>query len=145
MSRLSLQRLRGDQSASAAVEFALIGPVFITMLLAVLQFGITMRDYNALRSASGDVARYAIVNYETANRLTDEQLSSYARSVAIRSPYGLSNDRVTATVTTPGKQRIAGAVEKQIAMTYEVDLLVGMIDLPTIRLRFSRPVFLLEN
>ena len=60
MTRL-FKRLAHDLQGSVAIEFALIGPVFLTMFLGVLQIGIGMQNYNALRGISADVARYAVV------------------------------------------------------------------------------------
>ena len=54
-----LQRLRRNSDGSAVVEFAMLGGLFIAMLLGVFQVGIAMQSYNAMRSMTADVARYA--------------------------------------------------------------------------------------
>ena len=80
MQRL-LSRLRRNRDGSVAVEFALVGPILLGMLMGVLQIGIGMQNYNALRGISADTARYAVVNYQTANRLTTSQRADHARPV----------------------------------------------------------------
>ena len=56
MTRLALfRRLRANARGAVAIEFALLGPAFIVMLLGVLQVGIGLQSYNALRNASADV------------------------------------------------------------------------------------------
>ena len=52
----------------------------MAMMLGVFQIGIGMQNYNAMRSVASDVMRYAVVNYQTNNDLTDQQLRDYARS-----------------------------------------------------------------
>ena len=120
-------RLLRERQGSAAIEFALIGPIFITMFMGVLQIGIGMQNYNAMRGISADVARYAVVNYQTANRLSTSQLEDYTRSVAASPPYGLTRGRLTATVSTAATQRVAGATEYSVALTYNVPSVLGIM------------------
>ena len=47
-----------DESGSAVVEFALVGPVLIAMLMGVFHVGMAMQNYNALRSASARSAAF---------------------------------------------------------------------------------------
>ena len=96
--RQLFSRLRRDREGSVAVEFALAGPVLIGMFMGVLQIGVGMQNYNALRGISGDVARYAVVNYQTANRLSTSQLENYANGVASGAPYGLVRSRYTVSI-----------------------------------------------
>lgn len=140
-----LSRLRGDRQGSVAIEFALIGPVFITMFLGVLQIGIGMQNYNAMRGISADVARYAVVNYQTANRLTTSQLEDYARSVAAAPPYGLTRNRLTASVALATTQRVAGATEYTMTLDYTVPSVLGIMGMRDIPLSFDRPIFVVAS
>lgn len=142
--RAFLYRLKSDRCGAAALEFALIGPSLILMLLGIFQVGLGMQNYNALRSATADTARYAVVNYQTSNRLTNAQLEAWARNVATRSPYNLSSDRLLVAVTTPGTQRIAGAAERTITMRYVIPSVVSIMGLGDITINYARPVFLLS-
>lgn len=138
-----LKRLCRARAGSVAIEFALIGPAVIAMLLGVMQVGIGMQNYNALRGISGDMARYSMVQYQTGNKLSDGQLTAYARSIATRSPYSLDDTRLTTQILTPATQRVAGATEKTIVLTYEVPTVLAIIGLSDIPISYSRPVFLL--
>jgi len=140
-----LSRLRGDRQGSVAIEFALIGPVFITMFLGVLQIGIGMQNYNAMRGISADVARYAVVNYQTANRLTTSQLEDYARSVAAAPPYGLTRSRLTASVALATTQRVAGATEYTMTLDYTVPSVLGIMGMQDIPLSYDRPIFVVAS
>ena len=136
-------RLLRERQGSAAIEFALIGPIFITMFMGVLQNGIGMQNYNAMRGISADVARYAVVNYQTANKLSTSQLSAYARAVASAPPYGLQASRLIATVQLAPTQRVTGAKEYTIRLQYQVPSFLGMIGIHSIPLDYSRPIFVI--
>ena len=82
MMRKVFAALRRDEQAATAVEFALIGPAFLTMFFGVMQVGIGMQQYNALRSVSAETARYAVINYQRSNLLTAIQLQDYAANAA---------------------------------------------------------------
>ncbi len=141
--RKLLTYLRKDQSGSVAVEFALVGPLLIGMLMGVLQIGVGMQNYNALRGISADVARYSVVNYQTANRLTVGQLQDYANGVAATPPYGLIRDRFTATIAPAANQRVTGATEYTITLDYDVPTMLSIIGIDEIPLSYSRPIFVI--
>lgn len=136
-----LPRLRRDDRGSMAIEFALLGPVMIAMVLGVLQVGIGMQSYNALRGISGDVSRYAVVNYQTSNRLQNSQIEAYARSTASGPPYGLDRDQFGVVVEPATVQRVTGATELTLTLTYRVPSLLTIIGVGEIPLNFQRPIF----
>ena len=143
MNKKTISALLSDQTASAVIEFALIGPAFIAMFMGVMQVGIGMQNYNALRSISADTARYAVVNYQRGNQLTAIQLQNYASTVARSAPYGLQRSRFVSFVSTPVIQRVSGATEFQIRLTYRVRTFLGVIGIGEIPLTFTRPIFVL--
>jgi Flp pilus assembly protein TadG len=138
-----LSSLRRDSDGSVVVEFAIVGPILITMLMGVLQIGVGMQNYNALRGISADVARYAVVNYQTKNKLTTSQLQAYATGIASAPPYGLVRSRFQATVSTATTQRVTGATEYTVLMTYRVPTVLEIVGIGEIPLSYSRPVFVL--
>ncbi len=141
--RRYLTNLRRDNSGSAVIEFALIGPAFIAMFMGVLQIGMGMQNYNALRSISADVSRYAVVNYQTSNHLTTSQIVTYANGIASAPPYGLTRARFSARITQATTQRVTGATEYTMVMTYRVPTFLGVIGIRDIPLTFTRPIFVL--
>jgi Flp pilus assembly protein TadG len=143
-----LSRLRCDCDGSVMVEFALIGPAMLAMLFGVLQFGLGMQNYNALRSISADVARYAVIDAQDAAaqsdmtmRDTNEELEAYAEEIAGVPPYGLQTSRLTVTVTSV-PTRVQGASERTIDLQYDVPSMLGMIGINSIPISYSRPVFI---
>ena len=146
MMKKLVTRLLPDQTASAAVEFALIGPIFLGMFLGVMQVGIGMQNYNALRSISADTARWAVTNYQSGDQKTAIQMQQQATDLAAAAPYGLeASPRFTAFVSSPTTQRVVGATEFRITLTYNVRTLLSVIGVGEIPLSYSRPIFVIPS
>jgi Flp pilus assembly protein TadG len=143
MKRL-ISRISRNSQGAAAIELAFVAPALLGMLLGVFQIGMTMQSYNALRGATADVARFAAVNYQTANKLSDLQLTNYARSVATGDEYGLTPSRIAVSVIDAPNQRISGATEKTITYSYLSPTVLSVLGLPDFTITYSRPVFLLS-
>ena len=139
-----IRRLRVNSQGAVAVEFALIGPAFIVMLLGVLQVGIGLQNYNALRNVSADVARHAMVQYSTGNNLSNSQLTTFTRSKARQAPYLLTGSRLYANVTTATTQRVAGATELTLTINYQIPSLFSSMGLEGPYIRYTRPIFLTQ-
>jgi Flp pilus assembly protein TadG len=140
-----LRQLRASTDGNVMIEFALIGPTFIAMMFGVLQFGIGMQNYNAMRSAAADAARYAVVAYQGENNLTNIQIESYARSVATTPPYGLLPQRFNVSVGDAAVQRVAGVRELEMTMEYRIPTILTVIGMEEIPINYSRPIFLINN
>lgn len=142
-----MERLRQfirAKDGSAIVEFAMLAPTICALLLGTLQMGIMMHSYNALRGISSDVERYAVVNYQTKNKLSNDQLTAYARSVAINAPYNLQGPDLSVAVATPANQRVDGATELTLTTTYSVRSVLRIVGMGDIPMTFSRSIFLLS-
>ncbi len=145
---IPVQDLGRDSAGSVAIEFALIGPAMFAMLLGVMQIGIGMQNYNALRSVSAEVARYAVINAQDAAaqsnmtlRDTNEELQDYAREIATETPYGLQANKLTVTITSV-PTRVDGASERTIQLQYNIPSVLGVIGIDSIPITYSRPVFI---
>ena len=143
--RALLLRLARANGGSAVVELGLLAPLICALLLGVLHVGIAMHDYNALRGIAADVARYTVVQYQTDNELSNGQLQDFARSVAISAPYGLHSDDLQVTIANAGTQRVAGAKELTLTVTYTIDSLLGVIGLEDFNISIERPIFVLDD
>lgn len=139
-----LSRLRTDCQGAMVVEFALIAPVFLVLLFGVLHVGFALQNYNALRSLSADVARYALIASQSGNTLSTTQIRTYAINHAQGAPYLLHGDRVNAVVTTPGTQRVAGAIEMQIVVTYQIESMLGFAGIEAPFITYTRPIFITD-
>lgn len=139
-----LSRLRRDSDGSVMIEFALIGPVLLTMLFGVLQIGLGMQNYNAMRSISADIARFAVVSRQAGATVSPTTLKARADQIASAAPYGLMADRFTSTVSVAGTQRVSGATEYTIELEYDVPTFLGFVGIDEIPLTFSRPIFVVS-
>ena len=110
-------RVLSDRRGSAAVEFAILGPVLISMLLGVLMIGTQMQNYNALRSIAYDVSRYTVIEYQKDNKLTADQINLVTANIAGRSPYNLSRDELSSTVVEQASG-ITGAKKFVLTLSY---------------------------
>lgn len=138
-------RIKRNQDGAIAVEFALLAPLFLLMFMGVLQVGIALQNYNALRGLSADTARYAMVQYQTGNKVSASQLEVWAENRALGAPYLLDRNRVNAIVTTPGTQRVAGATELQVTVSYQLDSFLEFADITLPFVTYTRPIFLLNS
>lgn len=139
------RRLACDQIGSTAIEFAIIGPAFIALLLAVLQFGLALQAYNAVRNVSADVARHVAVQFQVsagaANGLNDVTIKRVAVSRAISAPYLLKEDNFRVDVQDAAVQRVAGATEKTISIEYDVPTVMPLFVFSGPTVSYDRPIF----
>ena len=138
------RRLIADESGAMAIEFGLLGPLLIAMLLGVLQIGLAMQSYNAIRNVSADVARYAAVQYQTDNLLTNEQIQQYAISTAIGSPYLLQREGIFIQVDDAATQRVNGAKELELEIDYQIPSILTLLGFDSPSIRYDRPIFVLD-
>ena len=136
--------LANDQAGSAAVEFGLIAPVFLTMLLGVFQVGLWMQSYNAMRNAITETARSVAVEYQTDNKLTDAQIANTGLAVATTSPYLLDPDAIQVDVDRPATQTFPGAREMTLTMTYQLPTFLDFAGISGPEISYSRSLFVVD-
>jgi Flp pilus assembly protein TadG len=132
-----LRRLQADNRGAAIIEFALLAPVVLGLMLGVLQMGLQMQNYNALRSVAADTVRYTMIEYQKEDKLTAEQIESKAIGYATNTPYGLVSTKLDADVTMPATD-IAGMKKFQLVMTYTPPNLLGVIEVHAPTMTWTR-------
>jgi len=137
--------LRRDQSGSTLVEFALLAPAFLTLMFGIMQVGVHMQNYNAVRNLAADGARFAVVSYQKGNQLSATSIQAEVFSRGVRPKYGLNGNRLEVTVDPiTDSADIAGIKETTIHITYDApDFLGDLVPGGTLDLAYERPVFLL--
>jgi Flp pilus assembly protein TadG len=115
-------RRRSDirsEEGQTAVEFALVAPLLIVMLLGILQIGITFNHYLTVTDAARAGARRAIVarvqgltpaDVEASVRAAATGLDSTQLKVKVDDPTWKAGSNVTVTVTYPYSIDILGVV-----------------------------------
>lgn len=137
-----LRGLRGHSGGSTAVEFAMIGPAMILVLLAVAQIGIQIQNYNAVRNLAADGSRFATVEYQKGTRSTTSAIETWIRTRGIGSVYNLDTDRLGVTVTQDATSRLTGLVEMDIAVSYEAPEYLWSVAGNLLVISYTRSVFL---
>ena len=143
--RRRLSALRRDRTGSAAIEFGIIAPVFLVMLLGVFQVGVWMQAYNAMRNAVATTARRVAVEYQTDNRLTDPQIANTGLAVATTNPYMLDPDLIEVNVDVPGSQPFPGARQLTLKFTYQMPSFLAFAGIMGPKVSYSRAMYLSET
>jgi Flp pilus assembly protein TadG len=95
MTGRNLRLLAHEDRGVAAVEFAIIAPLFLLTLFGIICFGILSGTYNAVQRISADAARAAIAGLTATEQAALAQ--SYVSSIV--SSYGFIDPK-NVTVTT---------------------------------------------
>jgi len=98
-------RFLKDESGQSLVEFALVLPVLLLILCAIIDFGWLYYNQITLNNAAREGARYAVIHYDPTtdwrNETEDRMISSM---VGVRSATAIVSDpiaqQITATVTS---------------------------------------------
>lgn len=135
-------RLPRDRNGNVLVEFALIGPTMILLLLGILQIGLHIQNYNAVRNLAADGSRFAVVEYQKGTRSATSAIETWIRSRAVSGAYNLDTDRFEVIVTQPTTSALSGLVEMDIAISYEAPDYLWSTAANALTIQYTRPVFL---
>jgi Flp pilus assembly protein TadG len=124
-----------DQRGVASIEFAIVGPAFIVMLVAIVVFGWSMHSISSLRLAVESAARALEIN----QTLTQSQLTSIVQTKLT----GIGDTHVT--VALADDTSIAGVKMKKITGTYVFDVKVPLLDTQHVTFTTSVSVPLLQT
>jgi Flp pilus assembly protein TadG len=114
-------KFRRNEQGQTMVEFALVLPLLMTLLLAILQFGIVFNNYLTLTDAVRVGARKAAVSRTDPNRVPDSEnaVESAATDLSPRPTLNVTvtsgwnpGDDVTVTASYPYSINILGIVVK---------------------------------
>ena len=140
MARL-LHHLRRNDAGSMLIEFALLAPVFMLMLVGVFQAGMAYQNYNAIRSLSADAARYVMIEYQKNNNVSREEIRAVVMAMGRESPYLLQAEQLDVDVEYADTSRISGTREIDIEIAYAPSDYLNVPALDFLTLTYSRPVF----
>jgi Flp pilus assembly protein TadG len=131
------RRLRADTRGISALEFGLIAPVLLFMIIGVGQMGVLFQAQAGLRHAVAEGARFAtvFVANNTPQRPTNAQIIAQVNA----SKYGLNAAYVTGPTITSGTSN--GATYLDITMSYAVPLDFVFYHPPAITLTETRRAY----
>jgi Flp pilus assembly protein TadG len=124
---MTLRRFRRDAGGAAAVEFAIVVPVFLMIMLSIWEFGYAQHKLSSIRYAMESASRSLLVN----NTLTEAQLTTLVK--AQLSSVADNNVTITLASTT-----VSGATIKTLTGTYHSS--VGVPGMATIPVNWSTVV-----
>lgn len=124
-------KLFTDCTGAAALEFALVAPVFILLLSGIFQMGMALHARAGLRNGVESAARYAQIY----PRPTDSQIVSMLRSSA----FGLDPTRLNTPTVTHGTK--SGLDYVDISATYNYRMNIVMMPSTTLPLSYSHRAY----
>jgi Flp pilus assembly protein TadG len=134
-----------DESGSTIVEFGILAPIIVAMMLGVLHVGLGVQSYNAVRHVASDTARHAMIQFGNGAPMTNLGLENYANNTGEAAPYLLTDTRLTATVTDVTTPRVARTFEKTLTITYQMPTLFEDMGLNGPLITFSRPIIVTNS
>lgn len=140
-----MKRVWRNSRAASAVEFALLAPVFFGLLFGVIEVGIYMQNYNAVRSLASDAARFAAVEYQKNNQVSATTIENNIQSMGVSAPYFLQASQLTVSVTEVTPSTVDGARQFTLNLSYALPELIGGIKVDALTLTHSRPMFVLKT
>ena len=135
-----LKRLRDNRTGSTIIEFAILAPAIVTLFLGILQVGMWMQSYNALRSVAADTGRYTAVQYQKINNISNIDMATWARNRAINT-YLFHSAKISTNVTDAANQQIVGVTEKTLTLTYTFESIMSVVGINDQTVTFARPIF----
>lgn len=151
-------RMRRDECGSVLIEFALLAPAVIMLLMGVVQVGLHVQNSNAVRNLAADGARFAVVQAQLDRPTSTDTVETWIRSRGVGSRYNLNTDRLNICVTSSGStaspgcpsgvaavtSRVTGVREMKIRITYNAPDYIPFVAGNVLQLDYTRPVFLLQ-
>ncbi len=129
-----LRRLRRNQRGAAALEFVLVAPALILMIVGIARLGILFMANAGLRNAVAEGARYATIW----PRPTETQI----RNRITNSQFGLDASRFTAATITAGQSGNLHYLDITASYSVPMDFIffsAGSVTLSESRRAFVRP------
>lgn len=127
-----LRRIRREERGAAALEFVLIAPALILMIVGIAQLGILYLANAGLRNAVAEGARFATIW----PRPDDTAIAARITS----SEFGLIPANMDPPVITHGVD--AGANYVDISVSYDVPLNFIFFEVPPVTLTESRRAYI---
>jgi Flp pilus assembly pilin Flp len=105
-----------DEHGQTAVEFALVAPILIVLLLGIIQIGIAFHDYVTITDAARAGARQAIVA-----RFGPGNFDAAKQAVRNSAP-GLDQVKLVPQVTDPSGMTAGSLVTVTVTYPYAIDI-----------------------
>ena len=125
---LDLRGFRSDSGATSAIEFALIAPILLLLIFAIIGYGYVFGVYHGIQQIASEAARASVSGLNDAERETIARdfVAANASSYAMIDPAKL---KVTTTRSGPPRQTFEVAVAYDMSDTVFRSI-AGLVSLP---------------
>lgn len=114
----NLKRYISDQQGTTAIEFGLIGIMFIMLIAGIFEVGRLYYTWNTFQYAVENTTRYALVQ----NNINEEELREYAYSQML----GLASDPDSVSVTVA--EETSGSIDfVRVSGTYRFRTITAIL------------------
>ena len=126
------------QRGNALVEFAVVGPLLLTFLFAIFDFGRALYTYHFVCNAAREGTRYAIVRgSKSAIPATQSSIQTYLGNV----PMGIDPNKLTVTTIWPTNNNPGSVV--QVTVQYNFNFFMPFMPATTIVMKSSSQMYIL--
>ncbi|MEW6575372.1 TadE/TadG family type IV pilus assembly protein [Sphingorhabdus sp.] len=140
-----LRQIRKSETGASAVEFALAAPIALILMVGVIQVGIAMQGYNAIRGMVGDLARHTVVRYSTGVDLADDQIEADAMARATAAPYLLNADNLVIDVQSAESSGIGGVKQIDVTVSYAVRSIIPGLDADQFPMTLEKSIYVVDE
>ncbi|MCB2086490.1 MAG: pilus assembly protein [Sphingomonadaceae bacterium] len=127
-----LRRLLRNRAGSSTVDFAFALPVLVTLMLGMVQMGVSLHASGALRHAATEGVRLAKVDPDA----TETEVLTRVKSELA----AMDADKITTLKFEHGTTN--GADYGKVTVGYRVDPLIPLLPVPSINLSEEKQVWL---
>lgn len=117
---MSRSRHRSCEDGASAVEFALVLPVLILLLVGIAQFGITFSQWLAIEHAAREGARWGSLGYIDGNIATADTVRNKVWAAAPGLSPRLSNEQIGVIPADPASSQ---GQPVEVTVTYPTPVL----------------------
>lgn len=139
--KMALSRLVRNEHGSTVVEFALICPMLIAVMLSVLEVGEALRSNTGVRDLLGWAGRRAVVARQNNTAITTAALNNEIRAEAVKRYYNIETARLTVQSSIVPNVALITVDEVRIDLTYSHPLSVPFVPITSIPISVSRTFY----
>ena len=136
--------LISNERGSAVIEFALVSPLVILLILGALQLGMVLRANAGLRELAGWGGRRAVISYQIVSdndTIGAATLKSLIQNEAKSRKYNLEGGTLTVTVTNQADTALLTVNRMRLQLTYNYPLSLPFISTKSIPLSADRTFY----
>ncbi|WP_169829111.1 TadE/TadG family type IV pilus assembly protein [Tsuneonella mangrovi] len=141
--RKIFRAFRTDRRGAALVEFALLAPAFIGLLVGTVMVGFYVQNYNAARNILADMSRFAMVEYQRGDKLDASALQARAVYVATSGKYNLDPGSLNVTVT-PVTTQVDGVKQMLVKLSYKPPFNIPLVGQVAPSINYQRDIYMFD-